>query len=228
MGGRGVSIDRYKSRREYAGGKAEFPHREGNQGDLRAEATGCENAPCVAWFSRGTDEFVNIGGNLLHPLEDGIERRSGFEVVPGNYQLRTSAKRRATSRDHFGGFHLDIDGAGTLLDRAIEDAQLVLDTAVEFAVILMPTAGGENGAVGIALQEFRDGARAQSGIAKIVEGNSRKFSPASASRRACSRRRGTSGRPSAMQIFGRARRWVIFGSLGYQRSTEAYQVLKRE
>ena len=90
-------------------------------------------------------------------------------MMPGDDQLRGRAQRRAAIRHHLGGFDLDIDGARSILNREIENTQLLLDAAVEFAVVLMAAAGGEDGAVRIAFQKLRDGLGALNRIAQIVE-----------------------------------------------------------
>src|ERR1700691_498868 len=56
-----------------------------------------------------------------------------------------------------------------MLDRQIENAQLLFDTAVEFAVILMAAACSENCAVRISMKKLRDGPRSEGRVAKVIE-----------------------------------------------------------
>ena len=52
----------------------------------------------------------------MHALEDGIERGRGFEVMPGNDEVRFGAEFGAAGGYALGGFDFDIDGAGSALD----------------------------------------------------------------------------------------------------------------
>ena len=54
-------------------------------------------------------------------------------------------------------------------DGRFEDAELLLYAAVETSVILMPAAGGEQRAIGMALQELADRRDAVLGVRQIVQ-----------------------------------------------------------
>lgn len=90
-------------------------------------------------------------------------------MMPGNDELGTRAQLSAAVRDNFRGFDFDIDGARPAVNGEAENAELIFNAAVELAVILMAAAGGEDSAVGIALQEIRNGVGAGNGIGQVIE-----------------------------------------------------------
>jgi len=60
-------------------------------------------------------------------------------------------------RGGLGGFDFDIDGLRAVLDRQVEQRELLFDAAVEAPMVLVAAAGGEDDALGKAIEEAANG-----------------------------------------------------------------------
>ena len=146
-----------------------------------------QDAHVVGGLARRGDDLVGVGRHAHHAVHDRVHGRRGFEVVIGDDDLGAAAELTQPFLGDFGGFDFDIDGVRAVAHGEIEHRELLFDAAVELAVVLMAAAGGQDDAVGKLFQEAADGlgalGRAGPGSPGGIQG---RFSPASASRRACS------------------------------------------
>ena len=85
--GRRISKDSAEPGRKNPRGKADLAHGERDQGNLRAQPAGGQNAAGIGGLARRADDLINVRRDFLHALEHGFQRRRGFEVMPGNDQL---------------------------------------------------------------------------------------------------------------------------------------------
>ena len=161
-----------------------------------------QHAQVVGRLARRGDHLVGVGRHFHHAVDHRVHGRRGFEIVVRNDDLRPSAELAQPVLRNLGGFDLHVDGMGAVAHRQVEDGELFFDAAVEFAVVLMAPAGGQQDAIGELFQKAWNGGGAGAGLSRKSRRNSRKISPAAASRRAWSSRVGTSGRPNAIQIRG--------------------------
>jgi hypothetical protein len=90
-------------------------------------------------------------------------------MMPRNNQVCALAQFRASFRHYLSRFNFHVDRPRTVLNRQIENLELILHAAVVFTVILMPPARGQNRTCGIIGEELSDGLRAQSGVGEIIE-----------------------------------------------------------
>ena len=72
-------------------------------------------------------------------------------------------------RDILGGLDFHVYSGGPLTHRIVEDAKLLLDASVEAAVVLVTPAGGQDRALWMSPEEFRDGGKAGLRVRQVIE-----------------------------------------------------------
>jgi len=142
----GVSIEAGEGGGKNARREAGLAHGQNDHGDARVGAGQREDAAAVGRPPGGSDDLVGVGRHAGHPLQDLIQVRSALVVVVGDDQLGVLAQLLQAVGGKLGRLDLDVHGLRAGGGARFENADLIVDAAVEPAVILMPTASGEDGA----------------------------------------------------------------------------------
>ena len=155
-GGGGVGVETAERGGEHAGRESGLAHGEQHHRRFGVGSGEGQDARIIGRLARGGDYFVAVGREAGHAPQQRVERGSPAVVVIGDQQVSAAAQGFHALHAIFGAFDFDVDGFRSGVDRGFENAQLFLDTAVVAAMILMAAAGGEDGAIGVAREEFAD------------------------------------------------------------------------